>query len=116
MKRKVSRLVVVAVTGAVIGMLMLESRSRAGGMPPVDAAATFKTKCAACHGADGSGETAAGRSLKVRDLRSAEVQNQSDAQLYDLIAKGKGKMPPYEKTLGADTCKALVSFLRHLKK
>lgn len=79
-----------------------------------DAAATYKAKCASCHGADGSGGTAAGKSLKVRDIRSAEVQKQSDDQLYALIAKGKGKMPGYEKTLGAETCKALVAHMRRL--
>jgi cytochrome c6 len=80
-----------------------------------DAAATYKAKCASCHGADGSGGTAAGKALKARDLRSAEVQKQSDAQLYEIIAKGKGKMPAFEKTLGADTCKALVAYVRTLK-
>jgi len=83
---------------------------------PADAAATFKSKCAACHGADGSGDTTVGKNLKVKDLRSAEVQGLSDDQLYEIIAKGKGKMPPYEKALGADTCKSLVAFIRSLKK
>jgi hypothetical protein len=42
------------------------------------------------------------------------VQGQSDAQLFAIIAKGKGKMPGYEKTLGADTCKALSAHVRKL--
>lgn len=79
-----------------------------------DPASTFKSKCASCHATDGSGGTAAGKSLKLRDLRSAEVQKQSDDQLYASIAKGKGKMPGYEKTLGAETCKALVGHMRKL--
>jgi cytochrome c6 len=79
-----------------------------------DAAATYKAKCASCHGADGSGSTAAGKALKVRDLRSADVQKQSDDQLYAIIAKGKEKMPGYEKPLGAETCKALVAHIRNL--
>jgi cytochrome c6 len=83
----------------------------------VDAAATYKAKCASCHGADGSGNTPAGKGLKCRDLRSAEVQGQSDAQLLAIVTKGKGKkMPGFEKTLGADTCKALVAYVRSLKK
>jgi len=81
-----------------------------------DAAATFKAKCASCHGADGGGDTAAGKALKVKDLRSAEVQGLSDDQLYQIVANGKGKMPGYEKTLGADTCKSLVAYIRGLKK
>lgn len=80
-----------------------------------DAAATYKAKCAACHGADGSGATAVGKSLKLKDLRSPEVQGMSDAALYAVIAKGKGKMTGYEASLGADTCKALVAYVRKLK-
>jgi mono/diheme cytochrome c family protein len=89
------------------------SAGTAGG--PADPAATFKAKCSSCHGADGSGQTAAGKALKLRDLRSAEVQGASDAKLYAVITKGKNKMPGYEKSLGGDTCKALVSFIRQLK-
>ena len=81
-----------------------------------DAAATFKAKCVACHGADGKGETPAGKAMKVRDLGSADVQGQSDDALYEIVSKGKGKMPAYEKTLGADQCKQLVAEIRKFKK
>ena len=81
-----------------------------------DGAALFKAKCASCHAADGSGNTPVGKGLKLRDLRSAEVQARSDEQIYEVIAKGKGKMPGYEKSVGADKCKALVGFIRGLKK
>lgn len=81
-----------------------------------NAAATYRAKCASCHALDGSGNTAYGKKEKLRDLRSAEVQNQSDAQLLQIIAKGKGKMPGYEKSLGADMCKQLVAYTRSLKK
>jgi cytochrome c5 len=84
-------------------------------MAPADAAASYKAKCASCHGANGSGQTATGKRLKLRDLRSPEVQKLTDDQLYAIIAKGKGKMPGYEKSLGADTCKALVAHMRALK-
>ena len=53
--------------------------------------------------------------MKLKDLRSAEVQGLSDEQLLTIIAKGKGKMPGYEKSLGAETCKALVAHIRTLK-
>ncbi|HMF51319.1 MAG TPA: hypothetical protein VK603_21870, partial [Candidatus Saccharimonadales bacterium] len=47
---------------------------------------TFKSSCAMCHGADGSGDTAVGKSLKIPDLHSAQVQSQSDAQLAAAIS------------------------------
>jgi len=73
--------------------------------------ATFKAKCAGCHGADGKGKEA----MKTKDLASADVQKMSDADLSGIITNGKGKMPPY-KTLSADQVKDLVSFVRSLKK
>jgi cytochrome c6 len=81
-----------------------------------DAAATYATKCAACHAKDGSGDTPAGKGMKVRDLRSGDVQGQADAQLIAVIGKGKGKMPAYEKTLGADAVKGLAAYVRTLKR
>jgi cytochrome c6 len=106
---------------AVTSMLLIGSVwSLAGGSPSAtgtlvgDGAATYKAKCASCHAADGSGNTPAGKSLNVRDLRSADVQKQSDDQLYSIIANGKGKMPGYEKTLGAASCKELAAQIRHL--
>jgi len=53
----------------------------------------FDALCAGCHGADGTGNTPAGKSLKVRDLHLSDVQGQSDAQLLNTISNGKGKMP-----------------------
>jgi hypothetical protein len=35
--------------------------------------------------------------------------------LYAIVAKGKGKMPGYEKSLKAATCKELVAYIRQLK-
>ncbi|MEK6302404.1 MAG: cytochrome c [Acidobacteriota bacterium] len=80
-----------------------------------DGAALYKAKCASCHGADGKGETAAGKAMKVRDLCSTEVQAQSDAELTEITGKGKGKMPGYEKSIGADGVKAVVAYIRTLK-
>jgi cytochrome c6 len=81
-----------------------------------DGAAIFKSKCAMCHGADGSGSTPMGKSMKMRDLRSPEVQKQTDIQLTDLIAGGKGKMPAYGKKLTTSEIQAVISHLRTLKK
>jgi len=81
-----------------------------------DGAADYKAKCAACHGASGAGDTAMGKNLKIRDLGSADVQAQSDAQLNDIITKGKGKMPAYDGKLSKDQISDLVKYIRSLKK
>ena len=75
------------------------------------AEATYKAKCAGCHGADAKGKEA----MKTRDLASADVQKQSDADLTGIITNGKGKMPPY-KTMTPDQVKDMVAYIRSLKK
>ena len=76
---------------------------------------TFKGKCAMCHGADGKGETSMGKTLKIRDLGSADVQGQSDADLTKIITDGKGKMPKYDGKLTKDQIDDVVKFIRTLK-
>ncbi|HEV2721476.1 MAG TPA: cytochrome c [Thermoanaerobaculia bacterium] len=80
-----------------------------------DGAAIYKAKCATCHGPDGSGETAVGKSMKLRDLRSAEVQKQTDVELTKIIAGGKGKMPPFGKQLSTGDVEALIAYIRTIK-
>jgi cytochrome c6 len=77
--------------------------------------ATYKAKCAMCHGPDGRGETTTGKAMKVKDLASEDIQKQSDAELSDAISKGKGKMPAY-KTLTAEQVKDLVGYIRSFAK
>ena len=109
--------VATAMTFAILALVILfQTSSQAAGTTAGNGAETFKGKCVACHGADGTGNTAAGKAMKVRNLTSAEVQGQTDAQLYATIAKGKGKMKGFETTLGADKCKELVAYVRTLKK
>ncbi|MBI3476396.1 MAG: cytochrome c [Acidobacteria bacterium] len=87
-----------------------------GQTAPTDGAGLFKAKCAMCHGPDGAGKTPMGQKLNIHDLNSPEVQKQSDAELSQAIAQGKGKMPAFSKTLSADQIKLLVASIRELGK
>jgi cytochrome c6 len=78
--------------------------------------ALYKTKCAACHGPDGKGETAIGKANKLRGLGSSDVQKQSDAELAAFIENGKGKMPAYGKSLKPEQVKDLVTYVRSFAK
>ena len=78
--------------------------------------ALFKAKCAMCHGPDGDGKTKMGEMLKVVDLRSPEVQKQSDVELAQAITKGKNKMPAYEGKLTKDQITKLVAYVREIGK
>lgn len=80
-------------------------------------AALYRQKtCAMCHGADGSGNTPVGKSLKARDLRSEEVQKQPDEELAAVIADGRGKMPGFKSSLSTDQVSQLVTYIRSLAK
>jgi cytochrome c6 len=84
--------------------------------PQADGAALFKSRCAMCHGADGAGKTPMGEKQGVKDLKSEAVQKQTDAQLTQSVEKGKGKMPAYGEKLKPEEIKALVTYIRTLKK
>lgn len=73
-------------------------------------------KCASCHGADGHANVPAGKALKTRDFSLPDVKAESDAELTTIIAKGKNKMPAFEKQLKDTEIKALVAYVRTLMK
>src|ERR1700737_4042809 len=99
-------------TGIFVGFatLALPSCLRAQG----DVEKIYKTNCVLCHAADGSGNSTSGKALRAKDLASSEVQKQSDAELTEVIVKGKGKMPAFEKKLKPDDIKQLVAYVRAL--
>lgn len=81
-----------------------------------EGAAAFKAKCAMCHGADGASDTPMGKRIAAPDLRVEAVQSKDDAALIEVITKGKSKMPKFEEKLDVELIKAVVAFVRTLKK
>lgn len=74
-----------------------------------DGAATYKAKCAACHGLEGQGKV--GPAVKGTSL--------SADQINDLLTKGNdGKKAPHKKAVAgvsADDAKAVADYLKTLK-
>jgi len=91
-------------------ILMLLSALSASLALPVfaeDGAATFKAKCAACHGAEGQGKV--GPALKGTALGADNIG--------DLLTKGNNaKKAPHKKamSLSADDAKAVAAFVKTL--
>jgi mono/diheme cytochrome c family protein len=79
-----------------------------------DGAAIYKAKCAMCHGPDGKGETPMGKTLKLKDLGSAEVQKLTDVEITKILTEGKGKMP--KSKLSAEEMEAVIKYIRTFKK
>ena len=91
METKVNKLWAMTLTaGLLAGICLLSTPAKAD---VAAGEATFKSKCAGCHGADGKGKDV----MKTRDLASADIQGQSDADLSGIISNGKGKMPAYKR-------------------
>jgi mono/diheme cytochrome c family protein len=87
-----------------------------------DAPDNWKTKCAMCHGADGSGQTPVGKKLKLKDYTSADAQaKMTDEEILKAITDGvtedgKSRMPAFKDRLTPDEIKALAARVRSLKK
>lgn len=99
---RITRLLVTLLIFALSTMLALPAFAQ-------DGAATFKGKCAGCHGTEGQGKI--GPALKGTSLTAD--------QIADLLTKGDdGKKPPHKKaltTLSADDAKAVAAFVKTLK-
>jgi cytochrome c6 len=95
------------------GVAALGTRATAQTPDKMAAAETaFKANCTTCHNEDGSG-TPVGMSLKVKDLRSKEVQDEKDEVLAHTISAGKNNMPGFGTRLSDEQIKDLIEYIRH---
>lgn len=73
--------------------------------------ATWRRGCTTCHGELGRGDGPQGPMNKARDLSDAAWQaSVTDAQIADVISKGRGKMPAFP--LPASTIEGLTHLVR----
>jgi mono/diheme cytochrome c family protein len=111
---------IVVLYGAVILTVAFAPRlpTSSAATPPADSPQdVYLDKCAVCHAKDGSGNTVKGRKLKVKDLRGPEAQKLSEAEMIEIVSKGKGKdMDGFQKELGSDMIKQIVQYYRTLAK
>ncbi len=81
-----------------------------------DARSLFLDKCSICHGEDGTGKTAKGKKLKVKDIH-ATVTTESEADMTKIVTDGKGKdMDGFGKDYSPAQIKGLVDYYRSLAK
>jgi mono/diheme cytochrome c family protein len=76
----------------------------------------FDTSCKSCHGADGTPNAGVAKMMKVdmKNLKSAEVQALSDADIKAIITGGKGKMKPVASVTGA-SLDNIAAYVKSLK-
>lgn len=84
-----------------------------------EGAALYKANCANCHNYSGDGRTLAARKMVIPDLRSPEMQNRSDEDLFQHIGNGVGhKQYPHtflHKGMTEPKLRMIVAHLRTLK-
>ncbi len=80
----------------------------------------YKVDCALCHGEKGDGKTdlATGMGLTLSDFTDPRtLQSKPDDQLFQLIRKGKDKMPPEEEGRAKDAeVRTLIGYIRNMSK
>ncbi len=76
-----------------------------------DAAALFKSKCAACHGPDGHGKTPMAEKIGAKDLRTAK------GDVAKIIAEGKPgtKMVGFKGKLSDAQIQELAAYVKTLQ-
>lgn len=100
-----------ALTFAVLILAGAASASAQG-----DAKDLYMSKCATCHGPDGTAKTAMGKKLKVQDAH-AMVGKMSEEQMITIVTDGKGQdMSGYGKQFKPEQIKGLVDYYRSLGK
>ena len=104
---KTTKIAMLIVTIAVVLFVLIPNLSWAA----EDGAAIYKAKCAACHGADGTGKAAA----KIPSLVSDDAKKLSDADI-DKVVTTNPKHAGVAKALNPDQVKAVVGYIRDLQK
>jgi mono/diheme cytochrome c family protein len=131
-----SKSVLILVTLLLCGFpALLEGAQQPGASPPAEVAASqvnpvhptaaslarakaiYTFDCALCHGADGGGKGDFTTEVKLKDYRDPlALKGLTDGELYNLIDKGKGSMPPEEGRAKPDEIWNLVIYLRSMSK
>jgi mono/diheme cytochrome c family protein len=87
-----------------------------------DPKTNWDNNCAQCHGKDGKADTKMGKTLSAKDLTDPKVQSEfTDAKATQSIKEGvkqngKTTMKAFGGKLTDDEIKALVAYVRTLKK
>jgi len=97
------------VLAAVVALASAVSFAQSGGE------ATYKAKCASCHGAAGTPSAGMAKMMGIKATSDPDMQKLTAAQMFTSVKDGKGKMKPFGGKLTDDQIKDSVAFFRTLK-
>jgi cytochrome c6 len=107
---------------AIVSLVVSLLAASAISVRAADAKALWAANCAQCHGATGHADTKMGKTLNAKDLSDPKSQASfTDAQAATAIKEGikqngKTTMKAFGGKLSDDDIKALVAYVRTLKK
>ena len=77
----------------------------------------FSYECAVCHGKDGDGKGDMTDMKGITDFTDpASLKGRTDGELFYIIKKGKGEMPPEGDRVKSEELWHLVNYVRSLSK
>ena len=99
-----------AVTGLAVAIILLSSFTRfsARQVDVNKGKVVFESKCAKCHGADGTKGKWGARNLQVSRL--------GDSDMRSIITNGKRIMPAWGKRLTDDEMMSVIDYVKTLRK
>ena len=98
-------------TAAAAAAILTLSSTVVWGADAAAGKAVYAAKCKSCHGAEGEGNPAIAKAMKVE----MKPLSASAADVRDVITKGQGKMKPVASVTGADLDN-VVAYVKNLKK
>ena len=107
---------------AIVSIILSLFVASAMSVRAADAKANWDANCVQCHGKDGHADTKMGKTLNAKDLTDPKVQAAfTDAKATQSIKEGvkdngKTTMKAFGSKLSDDEVKALVAYVRTLKK
>ena len=77
--------------------------------------ALYQVNCVSCHGASGKGDGVAASSLNPRPRPlQAVLKGKKEAEVIEVIAKGKGQMPGWGHVMKPDQMREVYLYIKEL--
>jgi mono/diheme cytochrome c family protein len=111
--------IVVGVGAIIVGSALAMAAPKETDQPNLDQAKgkqIFSKYCAGCHGSEGKGDGYLLLGPDPANLMRPATKNKSDALLLETIHEGKPNMPSWKGRLSENESRAVLAYIRALKK
>lgn len=96
------------------GAIPFEEADRHPAAASPDGEELFLLHCAACHGADGTGQSYVARQSGMPDVSDLTATDSSPEELSRTLDEGRGAMPAFGARLGEEKRRALIRYITTL--